>query len=174
MSFTVRFTHMRYMSKRENKYFIPNPSGFSKMIGSLRPLLWMNSYVKSGTKQADNNMVVFSCWTKCQLQAIIKLQVPVATHSCSGMCCYKMSSAVHYLFPPCDWPVQNWTSDCWLSPPGQTSSCHQSLHPRCRRHGNVAAYRSALKWKWSSQFKAPSPDSFFSQIFFLGCLKSYF
>lgn len=26
---------------------IPSPSGLSKMIGSLRPPLWMNSYVKS-------------------------------------------------------------------------------------------------------------------------------
>lgn len=84
MSFTVRFTHMRFMSKRENKYFIPNPSGFSKMIGSLRPLLWMNSYVKSGTKQAENNMVVFYCWTKCQHSAIITL---------AGSCCH--SAFIH-------------------------------------------------------------------------------
>lgn len=48
-----------------------------------------------------------------------------------------------YLFPPCESPGQSWTSGCWPSPPGQTSSFHQSPHLRCRRHGNVAGYRPA-------------------------------
>lgn len=76
-----------------------------------------------------------------------------------------MSSDLPYLFPPCDWPVQNWTSDCWLSPPGQTSSCRQSLHQRCHRHGNVAGYQSAFKWKWRSQFQQPSRLILFTDLF---------
>lgn len=77
---------MKYTSKRENKYLIPNPSGLSKMIGSLRPLLWMNSYVKSSTKQADNNMVVgFFFWTKCQFTAII-----IHVYECAYTKCHQL------------------------------------------------------------------------------------
>lgn len=37
-------------------YLIPSPSGLSKIIGSLSPALWMNSYVKSeGQKQITHN-----------------------------------------------------------------------------------------------------------------------
>lgn len=135
---------------------IPNPSGFSKMIGSLRPLLWMNSYVKSGEKQEDNKTVVFSFLDK----------MPVCSyHHTTGSCCHSAFSHVHecpyikyhemspYLFPAYDWPVQSWTAGCWLSPLGQMSSCRQSLRLRCRRHGNVAGYQFALKWKLSSQFE---------------------
>lgn len=63
---------------------IPNPSGFSKMIGSLRPLLWMNSYVKSSTKQADNNMPVYS------------------HHHTTGFCCHSAFIHVHeYAYIKC-------------------------------------------------------------------------
>lgn len=55
----------------------------------------------------------------------------------------EQSGQLAYLFPPCAGPDQSWTSDCWPSPPGQTSSVRQSLRLRCRRHGNVAGYRPA-------------------------------
>lgn len=142
--------------KERNKYLIPNPSGFSKMIGSLSPLLWMNSYVKSIRKQANHILFIFfliwamsqkskqpySCWHCASLH-------PSAYLTCPWMCLHKIPSARIYLFPPCDWPDRNGTSDCWLSPPDQTSSCRQSLRPRYHHRGNVAGSQPALKWKWS-------------------------
>lgn len=125
------------------------------MIGSLSPLLWMNSYVKSrktgkahfclfssSFEPCQRSEQPYSCWHCANLH-------PSPSLTCPWMCLHKIPSAWIYLFPPCDWPDQNGTSDCWLSPPGQTSSCHQSLHPRCHHRGNVAGSQPALKWRWS-------------------------
>lgn len=56
LCFTQNRTQKQMMTTRtwwrieiDIAYSIPNPSGFSKMIGSLRPPLWMYSYVRSGS-----------------------------------------------------------------------------------------------------------------------------
>lgn len=68
---------------KRNKYLIPNPSGLSKIIGSLRPLLWMNSYVKSNRKTGKPFFFSPPSFEPChrRLNSLIPADtVPVYTH----------------------------------------------------------------------------------------------
>lgn len=128
------------MSKRRHQqgpYLIPSPMGFSKMIGSLRPPLWTNSYEKS----EKHKIHIF--WLSPPQSCNFPQLLPYKETSSNWSKWLDCMTVLAYLFPPCEWPCQSWTSDYWLSPPGQTSFSHQSPHLRCRHHGTGDGYRPA-------------------------------